>query len=321
MLYFYFLNKYGNISIMKKKIFGLMVCLFAFILCGCSVPPQYTIAQKSDGTVLQSIYIPFSAEELANVGLSLDKIASLSNEVKLEFDKNFSNMYNNFIVRVNTDPSLSDADKLYLINGCPKIEDMSGDGQLAGISYDFEFATAIHYYYFNMGMYYEELIQELNNDDSIVNEGFFTDKKINSGKSIFGVNTQYDSSKTLAQYISNYCYTVLKNQTTLTDEAINSVIPKTFIYRYGTPTKKLHSNADVVRYVNGVYYHEWNITLDDSEREVTTWQIIVNNNVWYAVALLGAIILAIVLLIIGYIKFKKEKKSIKKLNEIIIIDN
>ena len=307
---------------MKKKLLCLMICLFSFILCGCSVPPQYTIAQKSDGTVSQSVYIPFSAEELSNLGLSLDVIASLSNDAKYTFDMYFTNMYNNFLVRVQQDAGLSEEDKQYIINGCPTIQDMQGEGQLAGISYDFEFATALHYYYFNMeGYYYNDLVEELNKDDSIVEEGFFTDKKISSGKSIFGVNVQYDSSQTFAQYVSNQCYSILKEQTTLSDEAINSVIPKTFIYRYGTPSKKLHSNADLVRYVNGVYYHEWNITLNNADREITTWQIIVNNNVWYALALIGAIILAFVLIMISYIKTKKEKKLSQDSNDIIIIES
>ncbi len=296
---------------MKKKILTILLCFGLVLLSGCSVPPQYGITQNGDGSVNQSLYIPFSATELRNNGVEIETCLEISNYIKGEFDKDYLNMYNNFIIRVNTDDGLSAQDKIALIRGCPTMEDMKGEGQLSGISYEFTFASAIHYYYFNYGMYYKDLIAELNKDDSIVENNFFTNKRINKGQTIFGQNSEFDEYNSFAEYITNKCSEVLKQYTNLSDEVIQTIVPTTYIYRYGTTSRRLHSDADLVRYINGIYYHEWNITLENSTREISTWQITANANVWYTLALLCGIILAVVLIIVCIIKEKKKKPQIE----------
>lgn len=295
---------------MKKKFLVLIICLCSILFCGCSVPPQYTIAQKSDGTVQQLVYIPFSGAELQKVGLDIGKISQLSSYTKQKFDSYFNNMYTNFVTRVSTDTGLTSADKLTLLGGCPSQADVKGKGDFNGIQYELNFASAIHYYYFNMGLYYEDLVNELKKDESIKENSFFTNKIINQSKTIYGVNTQFDENNTFAEYITSQCRQVLTENTTLTSEQIESIVPKTFVYRYGTPTKKLHSDADVLRFIDGVYYHEWNITLENSGREISTWTISPNRNVWYAIILLLALLLLAILIIVYYFKHKKEHPRI-----------
>lgn len=297
--------------IMKKKLLAIILCLCSFLLCGCGVPPQYTIAQKSDGTVEQLVYIPFSGAELQNLGVHLSTIAEISNSIKQVFDNYFNNIFTNYMTRLRTDPYFNAEQQLYILNGCPAANDIEGEGDFSGIEYNFYFDSALHYYYFNRGMYYEELVEELNKDESITQEGLFTNRITNTSKTVYGVNTQFDQNKTFAQYIVAQCEEALRDKTNLTEEKIQSVLPKTFVYRYGTSSKRLHSDADLVRYIDGVYYHEWNITLEDSAREISTWQITVNRNVWYAVILGSAILLALVLILVCYIKNKKSKVQIK----------
>ncbi len=296
---------------MKKSFLTILLCFCMVLLSGCSVPPQYGISQNMDGSVTQSLYIPFSATELNENGVDVATCLIISNKIKDIFDSNYLNMYNNFIIRVNTDEGLSAQDKIALIQGCPTREELKGNGQLSGISYEFNFASAIHYYYFNYGMYYNELIAELNKDESIVENGFFTNKKINKGQTIFGENQEFSQDNTFAQYITNQCSEVLKQYTTLSDEVIQTIVPTTYIYRYGTTSKRLHSDADLVRYINGVYYHEWNITLENSTREISTWQVTANANVWYALVLGCGIILSVVLILVYVFKEKKKKPQIE----------
>ena len=289
------------------------MCLFSFVLCGCGVKPQYTIAQKEDGTVIQMVYLPFSGTELSNAGVTFEQVAELSNELKSTFNTYFLNKYTNFVTKVASDPGLSEPNKMAMLSGCPGQDEMSGDGTFSGISYEFNFASALHYYYFNSNLYYEDLLERLNEDTSVVQDGIFINKKVTTSTSIYGLKTSLDPDKTLAEYVTERCRLALKEKTTLHDETIEELVPKTYIYRYGTTTKKLHSDADVVRIVDGVYYHEWNISVDNSQRQLITYKISVNKNAWYAGLILITLVLLIVLFIVAKIKEGKNKSKTPKI--------
>ena len=298
---------------MKKRILVFIVCLFSVIFCGCGVAPQYTIAQKSDGSVMQMIYLPISGAELSSAGATFDEIAEVSSELKGIFNTYFSNMYTNFVTRVSSDEGLTEIEKMSMIAGCPNQSQMSGEGNFNGISYEFNFYSAIHYYYFNSNLYYNDLIERLKEDTSQTTEGLFLDKTTTTSVTIYGIKTSMDPDKTLAEYIAQKCRTVLTEKTSLTAEKIDELVPQTFIYRYGTSTKKTHSNADLIRQVDGIYYHEWNISINDTTREIVTYKYTVNKNVWYASVLLVGIILVFVLLIIAKIKDNKDKSKPPKI--------
>ena len=292
---------------MKKRILVLFICVCTILFCGCGVAPQYTISQKSDGSVMQMVYLPISGSELAEAGASFEEIAEVSNELKGIFNNYFSNLYTNFVTRVSSDEGLSEVEKMSMLAGCPSQNDMSGKGSFSGISYELNFYSAIHYYYFNSNLYYKDLIEKLKEDTSEVAEGLFLDKTTTTSTSIYGIKTS------LGEYIQSRCQVVLTEKTSLADEKIAELVPDTFIYRYGTSTKKLHSNADLVRQVDGIYYHEWNISATDTTRELVTYKYTVNKNVWYASLLLVAIILVFVLLTVAKIKDNKNKPKSPKI--------
>ena len=298
---------------MKKRIIVLILCIFSFLLCGCDVKPQYTIAQKTDGTVMQMVYLPFSGAELSNAGVTFEQVAELSNDLKGTFNNYFLNMYTNFVTKVASDTGLSEPNKMAMLSGCPSQEDMSGEGTFSGISYEFNFSSALHYYYFNSNLYYEELLEKLNEDTSVIQSGIFVNKTTTTATSIYGMKTSFDPNKTLAEYITERCRLALREKTTLTDEKIEELVPKTYIYRYGTTTKKLHSDADLVRVIDGVYYHEWNISVDNSQRQISTYKITVNKNAWYATLILMAIVLLITLLVVVKVKDNKNKPKQPKI--------
>ena len=299
---------------MKKLLILLCFCLI--FLSGCSVPTQYTVAQLPDGSIVQNIYIPFSAEEFVNLGVDNETIQKMSNTIKYNMDSYFLNMYNNFKTRLDADTSLNENQKNVLLSLSPSQLQMLGSGSMSGIEYNIKFRSAIAYYYFNMNMNYDEIVEELSKDETVVQDGFFTDKHINTNPTIFGV--QYDATQTLAQFITNTCKKVLTENTSLTEEQIESVIPKQYMYRYGIPTKRLHTNADAVRYVDGIYYHEWNIDVENSTREISTWTIVPNNNVWYALALGIGMLIVLVGFVVVMIIDKKQKNNNKDENVVEI---
>lgn len=316
---------------MRKKILCLLLVLCSIFLCGCSVPTQYTLSQNSDGSVEQIIYIPFSGTELSKLGMEMGSITQISNLIKTQMNNYFGNLYTNMITKLAGDSGLSDQDKLLIINGCPTQSQLVGVGDYSGIEYDLKFSNSICYYYYNLSYTYNELIEELKKDTSIVQESFFTDKVINRGTAFFGQKVD-NGDETLAEYIYNSSKTILKNNSTLTDEQIETVVPKEFLYRYGTPSSKMHSDCDLTKEVSGVFYHEWNFnvteyfklknaSLQDQEKmdefwEIETYTYKVNKNVWYSLILIIAMLLLGILIVVYYIKNKKEKSNI----EVVQID-
>ncbi len=294
---------------MKKSILAIFVCILSIFLCGCANAPTYSLSQNTDGTVTQMFYIPFVDSELTELGVEADTVTDLKNSVMQRFNTYFMNLQQNFVTRVNSDEALTQQDKLLLIAGCPTGTILPALSEI-GIIYTLNFSSALHYYYFNSDMQYTELIAALNEDTSVVEEGFFTNRVISTGTTVYGLNTQYAENQTLAEYITAYSTELLQQNTDLTDEQIASVVPTNFVYSYGTTSSKLHSDADrVYHYANGVYYHEWDITTENSDRQISTWTIQVNTNVWYVVILCSGFVLLGVLFLVDYLRKRKHAEQ------------
>ena len=288
---------------MKKYLLAIFVCVLSLMLCGCSNAPTYSLSQNSDGSVTQTIFIPYVESELTDLGVEQDVVTEMKNTIISTFDNYFTNLKQNFITRVMSDSALTDQDKTILMSGY-KITLAPSE---LGFLYTLTFSSALHYYYFNSDLQYNDLIEELSVDNSVTEKGFFTNKITSTGSTVFGLNTQFAENQTLAQYITSYAATLLDEKTSLTAEQIQSVVPNNFVYCYGTTSSKLHSDADrTYRYIDGLYYHEWDISSQNSDRQISTWTIEVNSNVWYATILICAFVLLGILLIVDYKKIHQK---------------
>ena len=306
-----------------KRVLVVIICLCMFLLCGCTVPTQYTLEQKENGEVTQTIYVPFSVQELAEYGIESSTARGIGDEVKNRIDEKFENRYQIFLAKLASDDGLTDDDKNLLESFCPTQEDMYGKGRLfgnstsTGITYEFKFKNALAYYYFNTDYKYDELIQELKKDDAKIVHNFLTTDKIYTNKTIFSVNVEYATTMSFAKYLNTISRDILKKElkdnTILTDEQkekiYNEIPPKDFLYRYGTSSRRLHSDADQIRNINGMYYHEWNMSIDNADREISTWNTYANAKVWYALALIITIVLVVVLMLIYGNDNKKVSKN------------
>ena len=290
---------------MKKGILTLFICVLSIFLCGCADAPTYSLAQNPDGTVTQVLYVPFVSSELTDLGVDIDTVSQIKDSMETRLNTYFWNLQQNFLTRVQSDEALTEQDRLFLIAGCPTATILPAQSE-GGILYTLNFSSAIHYYYFNSDKMYTELIEILSQDTSVVKNGFFTNRIMSTGTTVYGINTPYAENQTLAEYITSYATKLLDDNTNLSAEQIASVVPTNFIYSYGTTSSKLHSDADrIYHYTNGMYYHEWDISTNNSNRQISTWTIEVNNNVWYVVILCAGFILLGVLFLIDYLKRKK----------------
>ncbi len=309
-----------------KRVLVVIICLCMFLLCGCTVPTQYTLEQNENGEVTQTIYVPFSVYEFVNAdkayGIDGETADKICRHVKKQIDEKFENRYQIFLTKLASDDGLTDDDKNLLESFCPTQEDMHGKGLLfgnstsTGITYEFKFKNALAYYYFNTDYKYNELIEELKKDDAKIVHNFLTTDKIYTNKTIFSINVEYATTMSFAKYLNTiskeFLEDELKDNTILTDEQkekiYNEIPPKDFLYRYGTSSRRLHSDADQIRNINGMYYHEWNMSIDDADREISTWNTYANAKVWYGLALIITIVLVVVLMLI----YDNDNKKVAK---------
>ena len=81
-----------------------------------------------------------------------------------------------------------------------------------------------------------------------------------------------------------------------------------YTYTYGTNYRRLHSDADTIKNVNGIYMHTWD--LESKDQEITLYRIIANTTGWYIIALGTGVVTAIIITIIAYTRKNKSKNII-----------
>lgn len=86
------------------------------------------------------------------------------------------------------------------------------------------------------------------------------------------------------------------------------------IFKFISPYKRLHSNADSITKSNGKYVHSWVIDPDNIDEEVVFFRTSANTGIWYLIALGGAIIFVLIGTTL-YLLAKIFKKDRKKINE------
>lgn len=321
---------------MKKKLLAFILVFCAFVLCGCSSPVEYSLYTNSLGQVYEVNYIPFSFTELRRAGIEdVELVERMQNHIIKNVYSYYEMQRNNFIARVNIDPDLSEQDKILLKQQYNKgvfnifPEGVTGDATIpvAGLEYgvdldyikvSVQYESVICYYMAKLDMTYSEMLEEIQKEDAEIVEGFGVNKKINTGTSVFAL--MYDSERTLAEYILNECTQILKENTTLSDEQIMQIVPSKFLYRYGTTSSRLRSNADHQMKAtdeNGgtIYFHEWTMNttinergkLDIENKQVQTWTVHANKNVWYVLALISGILVVGAMFVYDYLKNRKNK--------------
>ena len=328
---------------MKKKLLAFLLVFCAFVLCGCSSPVEYSLYTDSQGQVYEVNYIPFSCSELRSLGVDEVVILQMQNRIVERIYSYYSNQRASFVNRVNLDPDLTDADKILLKSqynkGMPDANipvGATGDYAIsvAGIDQNtnyikiaLKYESVVCYYMAKMNMSYTEMMKEVQKDDAEVVEGFGTNKKVNSGTSVFAL--MYDSERTLTEYVLNECTEILKANTNLTDEQILNILPSKFLYRFGTTSSRLRSNADNKTQAyddNGgtIYFHEWTMQtgvnergkLDLENKPIQTWTVHANKNVWYVLALASGLVVVGAMFVYDYFKNNKNKQEQPKVIDI-----
>ena len=324
---------------MKKKLLAFLLVFCAFVLCGCSSPVEYSLYTDSQGQVYEVNYIPFSWTELRRAGVEDENLViQMQEHIINRISSYYEEQKIMFINRVMADPDLTEGDKTLLLSQYNKnISGMNSDSTeipAAGIDVTtdyikiaLKYESVVCYYMAKMNMSYTEMMKEVQKDDAEVVEGFGTNKKVNSGTSVFAL--MYDSERTLTEYVLNECTEILKANTNLTDEQILNILPSKFLYRFGTTSSRLRSNADNKTQAyddNGgtIYFHEWTMhtgvnergKLDLENKPIQTWTVHANKNVWYVLALASGLVVVGAMFAYDYFKNRKNKTEQPKVIDI-----
>lgn len=303
-----------------------------FVLTGCNSLGGVGLQQYSDGTVVEYFFIPFAAEEMVSAaGISGSEILEMRSNIRTACDNLMNSYIDEYKARIDASEDYTTEEKellkekgvLFDSNFNNKTEYMHGFESSKYIIYELFFANKLCYLEFKGAN--PELEEQ---KETITESNFFTTTTKTIKDPIFD-NTVI-STITLGTYFTKACEQQIVDVIGLprwnyTKQIINfDACSELFAYCYVVPTGRLHSNADEVTYLDGYYYHIWqvpaeNLNLPDGERVVFEyWTVTANRHVWYILALIitGIIIAGVII----YAK-NKEKKELQEIAKIIESDD
>lgn len=268
-----------------------MILCCTFMLCGCA-SVSYTIIEDENGTVGQVVEIDLDELQLGNAGATQNQIQKMKTDIKSLIESKQTEILNAYVMRVNSDKSLTSSQKNLFIEG------VESDVQISDtiITARFDFISVVVYYYF----YDIDPTQE-DQDESVTQKDYnlFYDQYVQSTKTIFSNQELIDSYMDLANdYISSLS---LPNP--------SKIKAPQYSYSYQTSSSKLKSDADQISKTADGYVHTWYMTSDQTQREIHFYTRQPRREIWYGFALGGAVVLVGVLFVVNFFKAKKEKKD------------
>lgn len=292
-----------NIKI-KKILMFFMLIILVFSLSACGKINATTIT-NDDGTVEERITIVLDSEIILEK-LNYQDLENLKLDIYLQSKLEIKNMINKFnntlIVDLKEANLLKDVDKIEMLNnyknGMEEIEPVWNENVLtAGVKYR---NANIYKYYYN--------VPNDSTSEPIIEEHFFYNKEIYKGYSMYV--RHFDLYERMNSYYSLY-YSEFVD-----DEKIN------LTYTYTTDLRRQHSNADSIEFIDGKYYHTWNIDKNNLEKlktgeidyEVTLYFNIANKANCIMVCLAVTFAVTLIFLFVGIIILKSHKK--RKINQI-----
>ncbi|MGN1223446.1 MAG: hypothetical protein ACI4T1_04965 [Christensenellales bacterium] len=271
---------------LKKICLALVICLITIFATGCA-NIQYQRVIYSDGTIIDAIGVTINEQKIIDEGFN---IVAVKNQIATKMQGYLNTYINAFIVR---DDNLNLFQKNTILNHIEYgVSEFNEENTItASIKFkngeDTSAYTIFKYFY---GLHLIE--DEVNDENETVVEEFLYNKTITTGQTIFAGSD--------AQFVSNEFISYFDNKFTQDDVEL--------YYIFGTPQKKLHSDADFEFTQDSVNYYQWHLSDFDDEIKTYTYQIKQVN--WYLLALCLTFLLIIVLFIISLFQ-KKDKIVIK----------
>ena len=277
---------------MKRILLILLATVFLFTGCA-SV--KYTVVD-SGSYLQQNIQINLDSDALSSKGLQLEDV---KNEITSVVNRLYENSHNYFInnlqmLIVNESLTPTQANEIMKSICVTKkwIDETTFIYEITFIginSSDLQLSYTEVFYLYNYGTTIppEEDDEE---NPNILTFNFLTTKVQSTQTTAFANNNN------ILEYFTNKF-----GEYGFTEDNVK------YVYSYGTNYRRLHSDADEINYVNGIYMHTWQLA--DKNEEITLYRLIPNTTNWYIIALCVGVGTVFTLTFVSIIKKKKATKA------------
>lgn len=275
---------------MKKVL--CIICLTiisVFTLVGCSTV-RYSTAILADKSVQQLFQVELDQTEIENAGYDYQDVIN-------QIEQKFAVVKQNQILK-------------YIRPFMKKYE---------GVQVVCAYSMAnlcIYMTYDSVSTYtaYNKFVYEVNGmtvddeDNEILVENFLYIKHITKTTTVYNELENNQFAKDMLEYFDG-----TTNGTTAF--TLNDC---TYEFYYGVPSSKVHSNSDKRVYQDGVYYHIWSFSADETNNEIELYTIEIKPVSWYILALVLTVIFTGILCMVIVFQKNIKKNSAKDIasNEI-----
>ena len=271
----------------------LMICLLVVVtisFCACSSVRTMTVT-NADGTIDELVYISLDTQALIDAGYNNLDIESMQTDITTTAMREASNIVDNFKQSIDDllafNFTMDFKTRTDLLNIRDGLEVVTSSWQ------DNTYVIGLRFNDINVYRYYYNITEEAEVQPTN-EEHFLYTKVIYSGLNLY-VNYS-DLYLRLNQEFSAKYPEFIENENEL-------------LYTYVTESRREHSDADYVTYMDGKYYHTWVVDSENIAEPITLYYNIANRGNCILLCIGISILVCGVLLIIGVIVDKHKKKK------------
>ena len=276
---------------MKKIILILLATVFLFTGCA-SV--KYTVVD-SGSYLQQNVQVTLDSNTLSSKGLAVEDVKSEITSVVNRLYENSRNYFLNNLQMLIVNESLTPTQVNEIMEAIRVTKKWVDDTTFiyeiifTGVNAsDLQLSYTEVFYLYNYGSTVPP--EDDDKNPNILTFNFLTTKVQNTQTTAFANNN------TILEYFTNKF-----GEYGFTEDDVR------YVYSYGTNYRRLHSDADEIKYVNGIYMHTWELA--DKNEEITLYRLIANPTNWYIIALCVGVGTALTLTIVSLIKQRKIKSQ------------
>lgn len=271
----------------------LMICLLVVVtisFCACSSVRTMTVT-NTDGTIDELVYISLDTQALIDAGYDNLDIESMQTDITTTAMREASNIVDNFKQSIDDllafNFTMDFKTRTDLLNIRDGLEVVTSSWQ------DNTYVIGLRFNDINVYRYYYNITEEAEVQPTN-EEHFLYTKVIYSGLNMY-VNYS-DLYLKLNQEFSAKYPEFIENENEL-------------LYTYVTESRREHSDADYVTYMDGKYYHTWVVDSENIAEPITLYYNIANRGNCILLCIGISIVVCGMLLIIGLIVDKHKKKK------------
>lgn len=278
---------------MKKRVAILSLFVICILMTGCA-SVSYKVYQPDTNTIVQSLEVTLDGDVIEGAGLTVASVKSDISSYVNSVVASILTTYETNVIDVLMANHITINAKSLFVNAVDVNGEWSGSSYFLDVvyvgiddtAYNISIPVSNIYNLFNYG----ELVVESSGESTVVEEQGLLIKS--SQTTITTLGSQFANS-VVERFVNKY--------------SVNGFDEDDVVYTYtlGSEYKRLHSDSDMITYVDGIYMHTWN--LDSRADEIEIFRLYANQYLWYIIGLGTAFVFGVSLFVISRTFLKKNK--------------